>query len=82
MLTNLIYWIVVGLIAGWAAGRIMKGGGYGVAMDIVLGIVGAVIGGWLMGMLGIQAGGLIGTILVAIVGAVFLIWLTRLIKKA
>jgi uncharacterized membrane protein YeaQ/YmgE (transglycosylase-associated protein family) len=60
----------------------MKGGGYGAAMDIVLGIVGAVVGGWLMGMLGIQAGGFVGTIVVAIIGAVFLIWLTRLLKKA
>jgi uncharacterized membrane protein YeaQ/YmgE (transglycosylase-associated protein family) len=82
MITNLIYWIVVGLIAGWAAGKIMKGGGYGTVMDIVLGIVGAVVGGWLLGLLGISAGGLIGTILVAIVGAVFLIWLSRMIKKA
>jgi uncharacterized membrane protein YeaQ/YmgE (transglycosylase-associated protein family) len=82
MIANLIYWVVVGLIAGWAAGKIMKGGGYGTVMDIVLGIVGAVVGGWLMGMLGIQAGGLIGTIVVAIIGAVFLIWLSRLIKKA
>jgi uncharacterized membrane protein YeaQ/YmgE (transglycosylase-associated protein family) len=82
MLSNLIWWIVVGLIAGWAAGKIMKGGGYGAVADIILGIVGAVIGGWLMGILGIQAGGLIGTIVVAIIGAVFLIWLTRLIKKA
>jgi uncharacterized membrane protein YeaQ/YmgE (transglycosylase-associated protein family) len=82
MITNLIWWVVVGLIAGWAAGKIMKGGGYGAAMDIVLGIVGAVVGGWLMGMLGIQAGGFVGTIVVAIIGAVFLIWLTRLLKKA
>jgi uncharacterized membrane protein YeaQ/YmgE (transglycosylase-associated protein family) len=82
MISNLIYWIVVGLIAGWAAGRIMKGGGYGPLMDIVLGIVGAVVGGWLMGILGIYAGGLIGTIIVAIIGAVFLIWLSRLLKKA
>lgn len=81
MLTGLIWWIIVGLIAGWAAGKIMKGGGYGVVMDIVLGIVGAVVGGWLMGMVGIHAGGTIGTILVAILGAVFLIWLTRMIKK-
>jgi uncharacterized membrane protein YeaQ/YmgE (transglycosylase-associated protein family) len=81
MISNLIYWIVVGLIAGWAAGRIMKGGGYGPLMDIVLGIVGAVVGGWLMGILGIYAGGLIGTIIVAIIGAVFLIWLSRLLKK-
>ena len=82
MISNLIWWILVGLIAGWAAGKIMKGGGYGVGMDIVLGIVGAVVGGWLLGIFGFQAGGFIGTIIVAILGAVFLIWLTRLIKKA
>jgi uncharacterized membrane protein YeaQ/YmgE (transglycosylase-associated protein family) len=82
MITNLVYWIVVGLIAGWAAGKIMKGGGYGTVMDIVLGVVGAVVGGRLLGFFGIYAGGLIGTIIVAIIGAVFLIWLSRMIKKA
>jgi len=82
MISNLIWWAVVGLIAGWAAGRIMKGGGYGVVMDIVLGIIGAVIGGWVLGALGIHAGGFIGTIIVAIFGAVVLIWITRLLKKA
>ncbi|HWS18589.1 MAG TPA: GlsB/YeaQ/YmgE family stress response membrane protein [Candidatus Elarobacter sp.] len=82
MLTNIIYWIIVGLIAGWAAGKIMRGGGYGPMMDIILGIVGAVVGGWLLGALGIYAGGLIGTIVVAIIGAIFLIWLSRLLKKA
>ena len=82
MIANLIWWIVVGLIAGWAAGKIMKGGGYGPAMDIVLGIVGAVVGGWLMGMLGIYAGGFLGTIVIAIIGAIFLIWLSRLLKRA
>jgi len=82
MITSLIYWVIVGLIAGWAAGKIMKGGGYGTVMDIVLGIVGAVVGGRLLGLFGIYAGGLIGTIIVAIIGAVFLIWLSRMIKKA
>ena len=82
MISSLIWWVVVGLIAGWLAGKIMKGGGYGVVMDIVLGIVGAVVGGWLVGILGIHAGGFLSTILVAILGAVLLIWLTRLIKKA
>ena len=82
MIGNLIWWVLVGLIAGWAAGKIMKGGGYGAVMDIVLGIVGAVVGGWLMGIVGIHWGGFIGTIIVAIIGAVFLIWLTRLLKKA
>jgi uncharacterized membrane protein YeaQ/YmgE (transglycosylase-associated protein family) len=82
MISNLIWWVLVGLIAGWAAGKIMKGGGYGVAMDIVLGVIGAVVGGWLVGILGFQAGGFISTIIVAIIGAVFLIWITRLLKKA
>jgi uncharacterized membrane protein YeaQ/YmgE (transglycosylase-associated protein family) len=82
MLMAVIVWLLVGLIAGWAAGRIMKGGGYGVVMDIVLGVVGSMIGGSLLGILGIYAGNIIGTILVATFGAVFLIWLSRLIKKA
>jgi uncharacterized membrane protein YeaQ/YmgE (transglycosylase-associated protein family) len=60
----------------------MKGGGYGTLMDIILGIVGAIVGGWLMGVLGIHLGGFIGTIIVAIFGAVVLIWITRMLKKA
>ena len=80
---NLLWWCIVGLIAGFLAGKVMKGGGFGVLMDIVIGIVGAMIGGWLFGMLGIfPGGGLIGSILVAFVGACILLWLVRLIKKA
>jgi len=79
---GLLYWIIVGLIAGFLDGKVMKGGGYGVLMDIVLGMLGAIVGGWLFGMLGISAGGLIGGILVAFIGAVILIWLTRMLKKA
>jgi uncharacterized membrane protein YeaQ/YmgE (transglycosylase-associated protein family) len=82
MIAGLIWWIVVGLVAGWAAGKIMKGSGYGTLMDIALGIVGAVVGGFLLGLLGIHGEGLIGSILVAIVGAVFVIWLSRRLKKA
>jgi uncharacterized membrane protein YeaQ/YmgE (transglycosylase-associated protein family) len=79
----LISWILVGLIAGWAAGRIMKGGGYGPLMDTVLGMVGAVVGGWIFNTLNIYpAGGIVASIVVAIVGAIFIIWITRLLKKA
>lgn len=81
MLQGFIWWIVIGLIAGWAAGRIMKGGGYGVIADILLGIAGGIIGGWLVGLLGIGAGGFIWSVVVAILGAVILIWVTRLIKR-
>jgi uncharacterized membrane protein YeaQ/YmgE (transglycosylase-associated protein family) len=83
MIGGLIWWIVVGLIAGWLAGKVTKGGGFGVAMDIVIGMVGAVIGGWVFGLLGIYSnGGLIGSVLVAFVGAVILVWLVRMIKRA
>ena len=76
-------WIVVGLIAGWLAGRVMKGGGYGIVVDIILGILGGLLGGWIFGLLGIwQGGGMIGSIIVAFVGAVILVWITRLLKKA
>jgi uncharacterized membrane protein YeaQ/YmgE (transglycosylase-associated protein family) len=79
---RLISWIVVGLIAGWLAGKVMKGGGYGVVADIVLGILGGIVGGWVFGMLGLYAGGLVGSIVVAFVGAVILVWIARKLKKA
>jgi len=77
---SLLWWIIVGLIAGWATGKIMKGTGYGVIGDLILGIVGAVVGGYVAGALGISpAGGMIYTILIAIVGAVLIVFLFRLI---
>ncbi len=67
---RILWWIVVGLVAGWATGKIMRGGGYGTAMDIVIGIAGALAGGWIMHLMGFsREGGLIYTILVAIGGA-------------
>jgi uncharacterized membrane protein YeaQ/YmgE (transglycosylase-associated protein family) len=82
MVSGLIWWILVGLIAGFLAGKVMKGRGFGVVMDIVVGIAGAIVGGFVLGLLGIHAGGLIGSIVVAFVGAVILIWLVRQFKKA
>ena len=78
---GLLYTVIVGLIAGWLAEQVMKGGGYGALVDIILGILGGILGGWLFGVLGLHAGGLIGRIVVAFVGAVILVWLTRLVKK-
>jgi uncharacterized membrane protein YeaQ/YmgE (transglycosylase-associated protein family) len=79
---GIIAWLVVGLIAGWLAGLVMKGGGYGVIGDIVIGIVGAFIGGWLFSALGISSpmGGMGGTIFVAFIGAVVLLFVLRLIR--
>jgi uncharacterized membrane protein YeaQ/YmgE (transglycosylase-associated protein family) len=77
---HFLWWIIVGMVAGWATGKIMKGSGYGFLADTVLGIIGAVVGGYLAGLLGISpAGGLIYTILIAVVGAVVVVFLFRLI---
>ena len=81
-LTSLIWFLLIGLIAGWLAGQLMRGGGYGVVGDMIVGVIGALIGGWLFGVLGIGIGGLIGSIITAFVGAVILIALLRLIRRA
>jgi uncharacterized membrane protein YeaQ/YmgE (transglycosylase-associated protein family) len=79
----ILYIILVGLIAGWATGKIMKGSGYGVLTDILLGIAGAIIGSRLLGLLGIySSGGIIPNILIAIVGAAFLVALVRMLRRA
>ncbi len=77
---HILWWIIVGLIAGWVTGKIMRGSGYGPVVDTVIGIAGAIIGGWIMRAVGFRGqGGTIYTILVAIGGAIVLTWLYRLI---
>lgn len=78
---SIIAWIVLGLIAGWLAGQIMRGGGYGIIGDIVLGVLGAIIGGWLTGMLlgrDMVNGFNLETLIVAVLGAIVLIAISRL----
>jgi uncharacterized membrane protein YeaQ/YmgE (transglycosylase-associated protein family) len=79
--TALIWFLLIGLIAGWLAGKVMRGGGYGIIGDMIVGVIGAFIGGWLFGLLGIGAGGLIGAIITAFVGAVILIAILRAIRR-
>ena len=76
----IIWWIIVGLIAGFITGKLMKGSGYGAIGDIIIGIIGAVVGGFIMQKLGYSgSGGLIYTVIVAIIGAVLLTLLLRLV---
>jgi uncharacterized membrane protein YeaQ/YmgE (transglycosylase-associated protein family) len=77
-----LYFAVVGIIAGWLAGQIMKGRGFGLVGNLVIGILGAMLGGWLFGVLGLSAYGTIGSILMATFGAVVLLFLVGLLKKA
>jgi uncharacterized membrane protein YeaQ/YmgE (transglycosylase-associated protein family) len=79
---GLIAWLVIGAIAGWLAGSLVKGGGFGLLGDIVVGILGAFVGGWLAGILHISiGGGFISSIITATVGAIVLIVLLRMIKS-
>ncbi|ACD19166.1 MULTISPECIES: GlsB/YeaQ/YmgE family stress response membrane protein [Burkholderiaceae] len=79
---GIIAWLIIGAIAGWLAGVLVKGGGFGLIVDIIVGIVGAFIGGWLAGVLHISlGGGWIGSIITAVIGAVILLFLIRLIRR-
>jgi uncharacterized membrane protein YeaQ/YmgE (transglycosylase-associated protein family) len=79
---HLVWFLLVGLIAGWLAGKLTKGSGFGVLGDIVIGVIGAFIGGFLFRLVGIWAGGTIGSIIVATVGAIVLIYVVNVTKKA
>ena len=73
MAHSLLGWIIIGILAGWLTGKIMRGAGYGIIIDLILGLVGAVIGGWVFGLLGIAAYGFLGSLAAATVGAVILV---------
>ena len=73
----LIWEIVIGILAGFLAGKIMRGKGYGVLIDLLLGMVGSVIGGFVFGLLGLYGYGLVGQLVIATAGAVMLIWLVH-----
>lgn len=78
---NVIWFLIIGVIAGWLAGVLVKGGGFGLIGDLVVGIIGALIGGLLFGG-GLLGGSVLGSILVATIGAVILLLVLRVLKKA
>ena len=78
---NIIIWLIIGALAGWLAGVLVKGGGFGVLWNIGIGIIGSFIGGWVFGLLGIAALGAVGSFVAAVVGAVILLFIVRLIKR-
>ncbi len=79
--TSLIIWLVVGIVAGWLAGVVMKGSGYGVLGDLIIGLIGAVAGGFLFSAAGWASGGFLGSILVAFIGACILIFVVRFFRR-
>ena len=80
---GLIAWIIIGVLAGWITGKLMKGSGFGFIMDMLVGLIGALIGGFLsshLGMGGVGQHGLIMSIVIAVIGAVLLTWLLRMVS--
>lgn len=80
-MASVIGWLIIGGLGGWLAGKIMRGGGFGVVGNIVVGVVGAVVGGWLFSLLGFEANGFIGSIITAVVGAMALLYVAGLLTK-
>jgi uncharacterized membrane protein YeaQ/YmgE (transglycosylase-associated protein family) len=80
-INNIVYILIVGLIAGWLAGKIMKGKGFGLVGDLVVGVLGAIVGSWIFWALGLGVYGILGSIVVALIGALLLLYIVRLVKK-
>ena len=81
-LEALLIFLFIGAVAGWLAGTLMRGGGFGLLGNIVVGILGAIIGGWVFGAMGVAFGGILGSIIAATVGALILLFIVSLIKRA
>ncbi len=78
----ILLWIISGIIAGWLTGLIMRGAGYGIIVDFLLGLVGGVVGGWLARMLGFWPESWLGAIIVAVIGGCVLVFIVRVLRRA
>jgi uncharacterized membrane protein YeaQ/YmgE (transglycosylase-associated protein family) len=82
-LQSLLIFIVVGVVAGWLAGQLVRGGGFGLVGDLVVGVIGALIAGWLFPRLGVSLGsGIVGAIISSAIGAIILLVIIRLVRRA
>jgi len=78
---SLLWFLIIGALAGWLAGKLTKGRGFGLLSNIVVGCVGAVLGGFLFNLLGLTGFGIIGSLVMALVGALVLLWIVKKVKK-
>ncbi len=76
-----IWYIVIGIVAGFLAGKIMRGGGFGLVINLLLGILGGVLGGWVFALFGLAASGLIGSLITSTVGAILVLWIAFLSRN-
>ena len=78
---GIILFLLIGAVAGWLAGKLMKGGGFGLIVNIIVGVIGGFLGGWLMSLLHIQKAGLLWELIVSVIGAVVLLFVVSLFKR-
>jgi len=78
---NILIWIVTGIVAGWLAGVLVRGSGFGILGDLIIGLIGGLLGGWVFGLLGFSASSWIGQVLVAAVGGVLLVIILRMFRR-
>ena len=79
---NFIWYILIGIVSGFVAGKLMRGGGFGLIVNLMVGIIGGVRGGWLFSLIGITAGGIIGSLITSVIGAIVLLWIVGLISRS
>jgi uncharacterized membrane protein YeaQ/YmgE (transglycosylase-associated protein family) len=79
---HLLLFLVIGIVAGFLAGKIMKGAGFGLLGDLIVGVIGSFIGVWVFGLLGIYTSGILGLLIASVVGALLLLYVVRLVKRA
>ena len=78
---NFIWYILIGIVSGYVAGKIIRGGGFGLLVNLVLGIIGGVLGGWVFSLFGLAATGIIGSLITSVVGAVLFLWIASLFSR-
>lgn len=78
---NFIWFIIIGILAGFIAGKLMRGGGFGLFINLLLGIIGGVLGGWIFGLLGIAATGILGSLITSVIGAILILWIASLFRR-
>lgn len=79
---SFLWFILIGIAAGFVAGKLMRGGGFGIIVNLIVGIIGGVLGGWLFSLFGISTDSIVGSLITAVVGAVVLLWIVGLINRS
>lgn len=78
---GIIWAVIIGIAAGAIAGCIMKGRGFGLLVNLIVGLAGSLLGGWLYGLLGITTGGILGVLLMSVIGAIIFLWIVSLVNR-